>query len=213
MHDDATERARDLIFGRGPLPEPNYGVLMRPYRSLSKQVLLGSLMCASLLLCMHGAAHAVQLVPSIGISQSQDGGDNEVMYGVALRNGLLPRTQAEIQVGYRKETYAYAGQSFDLNTTPVTLSLWVSPVPMLYAGGGVGAYIQSVKYQDNVYPASHDSNFGAHLGGGMRFSLTPMVGFDLQGRYVFMKDQASQLASGDFNPSFWTLQAGLAIGF
>jgi len=51
------------------------------------------------------------------------------------------------------------------------------------------------------------------LGGGMRFSMTPMVGFDLQGRYVFMKDQAQQLTSGDFNPSFWTLQAGLAIGF
>jgi len=30
---------------------------------------------------------------------------------------------------------------------------------------------------------------------------------------VFMKDQAQQLTSGDFNPSFWTLQAGLAIGF
>jgi opacity protein-like surface antigen len=185
---------------------------MRPYRSLSK-VLLGSMVCASLLFCMHGAAHAAQIVPSIGISQSQDGGDNEVMYGLALRNGLLPRTQAEIQVGYRKETYEFAGQSFDLNTTPVTLSLWASPVPMLYAGGGVGAYIQSIKYGNNVYPASNETQFGAHLGGGVRFSMTPMVGIDLQGRYVFMKDQANQLASGDFNPSFWTLQAGLAIGF
>ena len=185
---------------------------MRSYRSLSKQMLLASLVCASLL-TFTGAAHAVQIMPSIGISQSQDGGNNEMMYGLALRNGLLPRTQAELQVGYRKDTYQVQGQSFDLNTTPVTVSLWVSPVPMLYAGGGVGAYIQSIKYDNNVYPASNSSNFGAHLGGGFRFSMTPMVGLDLQGRYVFMKDQASQLASGNFNPSFWTLQAGLAIGF
>jgi hypothetical protein len=186
---------------------------MRSYRSLLKHALIGSWMCASLLLVTAGAAHAVQIMPSIGISQSQDGGNNEVMYGLALRNGLLPRTQAELQVGYRKETYDVSGQSFDLNTTPVTVSLWASPVPMLYAGGGVGAYIQSIKYGNNVYPASNDTQFGAHLGGGFRFSMTPMVGFDLQGRYVFMKDRAEQLSSGNFNPSFWTLQAGLAVGF
>ena len=186
---------------------------MSRYRSLSKRTSLASLVSAVLLLTTLGAAHAAQIVPSVGISQAPDGGSNQTMFGLALRNGLLPRTQAEIQVGYRSEKREFAGQSFDMNTTPVTISLWASPVPMLYAGGGVGAYIQSVKYDGNIYPASNDTQFGAHLGGGMRFSMTPMVGLDLQGRYVFLKDQANALTSGNFNPSFWTLQAGLAIGF
>jgi len=158
-------------------------------------------------------AQAAQIVPSIGISQTPDGGDNHMMMAVALRNGLLPRTQAEIQVGYRSEKYEFGGESFDLRTIPVTLSVWASPVPMLYAGGGIGTYFQAVEYQDNLYPASNENEFGAHLGGGLRFSMTPMVGVDLQGRYVFMGEKSTELASGNFDPSFWMLSAGVAIGF
>src|SRR5262245_607704 len=186
---------------------------MRRSRSLLKRASLGALVSAGLSLVPLSTVHAVQIVPSIGISRAPDGGDNQTMLAIALRNSFLPKTQAEIQAGYRSETREIAGQSFDLRTTPVTLSLWASPVPMFYAGGGVGVYLQSVKYDGNVYPASNDTNFGAHLGGGMRFSMTPMVGVDVQGRYVFLKDQATALASGNFNPSFWTLSAGLAIGF
>jgi len=159
------------------------------------------------------AAQAVQIVPSVGLSQATDGGDNKMMLAVALRNGLLPRTQAEIQVGYRSETFEYAGQTFDLRTMPTTLSLWVSPVPMLYAGGGVGACFEAIEYGNNLFPASNDTQFGTHLGGGLHFSVLPMVGLDLQGRYVYLDKKSTALASGDFDPSFWTLSAGVAIGF
>jgi opacity protein-like surface antigen len=186
---------------------------MHPFRSLLKRVLPVSLASATLLLTPLGAAHAVQIVPSIGVSQAPDGGSNKTMLGLALRSGLLPRTQADIQVGYRSETRSFLGQDVDLRTTPVTLSLWVSPTPMLYAGGGVGAYLQTVEYQGNVFPTSNNTQFGAHLGGGLHFPLVPMVGLDLQGRYVFLKEQTTALASGSFNPSFWTLSAGVAIGF
>ena len=185
---------------------------MRPFLSLSRRVALGSLVSAALLSTTLGAAHAVQIVPSIGVSQAPDGGSNKTMLGLALRSGLFPRTQADIQVGYRSETRDILGQSVDLRTTPITLSLWLSPTPMLYAGAGVGAYLQTVEYQGNVFPTSNNTQFGAHLGAGMHFPLVPMVGLDLQGRYVFLKNQATALPSGSFNPSFWTLSAGLAIG-
>ena len=186
---------------------------MRPFRSQLKSVLLGSLLSAALAVTTLNTVHAVQIVPSIGISQAPDGGTSKTMLGLALRSGLLPRTQADIQVGYRSETRDFLGQSVDLRTTPVTLSLWLSPTPMLYAGGGVGAYLQTVEYQGNIFPTSNQTQFGAHLGGGLHFPLAPMVGLDLQGRYVFLKEQTTALASGSFNPSFWTLSAGLAIGF
>jgi len=158
-------------------------------------------------------AGALQIVPSIGISRGADGGDNRTMMAVGLRNGFLPRTQVELQVGYHSETHTFAGQSFGVKTIPVTLSLWASPVPMLYAGGGVGAYPQAIDYQNNLYPASNHTQFGAHVGGGLRFPLAPMAALDLQGRYVMLGQQTNQLTTGKFNPSFWTMSAGLAIGF
>lgn len=173
---------------------------------------IGSLIALALLAGPR-AAQAFQIVPSIGISQASEGEDNKMMVALALRNGLLPRTQAEIQVGHRSETMEFAGESFELRTIPVTLSLWASPVPMLYAGGGVGAYLQAIEYNDNIYPASNETQYGAHLGGGFRFSMTPMVGLDLQGRYVFLEEKSTELAAGEFNPSFWTVSAGVAIGF
>lgn len=158
-------------------------------------------------------ANALQIVPSIGISQTTDGGDNKTMMAVALRNGLLPRTQAELQVGYRSEEFEYLGQSFEMKTVPVTLSLWASPVPMLYAGGGIGAYIQAVEYGNNLYPASNETKFGAHVGGGFRMPIAPMASLDLQGRYVMLGEQTNELTTGKIDPSFWSLSLGLAIGF
>lgn len=158
-------------------------------------------------------AHAIQIVPSIGISQSPDGDGNRTMMAVALRNGFLPSTQLELQAGYRSEEMEFAGESFEMKTVPVTLSAWVSPVPMLYAGGGVGAYFQGIEYGDNLYPASNEVQFGTHLGAGLRFPLVPMVGLDLQGRYVLMGETSTEIPSGEVDPSFWSLSAGLAIGF
>jgi hypothetical protein len=159
------------------------------------------------------AAHAIQIVPSIGISQSTDGGNNRTMMAVALRQGLVPRTQMELQAGYRSEKMSFAGQDFEMKTVPLTLSLWASPMPMFYVGGGVGAYLQGIEYQGNVFPASNETQFGTHVGGGVRVPLVPMVGLDLQGRYVFLGEKSTESTSGKFDPSFWTLSAGVSVGF
>jgi opacity protein-like surface antigen len=182
-------------------------------RPRSEPLFLAALVIVALTINGARAAHAFQIVPSIGISQAVDGGDNRTMMAVALRNGFLPRTQIEIQAGYRSEERSIAGQSFEVKTVPLTLSLWASPVPMLYAGGGIGAYLEGIEYEGNVYPSNNETQFGAHLGGGLHFPLLPVVGLDLQGRYVFLSEKSTELASGDFDPSFWTLSAGVSIGF
>ena len=129
---------------------------------------------------------------------------------------LLSRSSSGISRRYEfidRGDFATVDSTCAPKTVPVTLSLWASPVPMLYAGGGVGAYLQAIEYDNKVYPASNDTQFGAHLGGGLRFSPAPIVGVDLQGRYVFLKEKSTELASGKFDPSFWALSAGLVIGF
>jgi len=157
-------------------------------------------------------AGAIQIVPSIGISQTPDG-ENRTMMAVALRNGFLPRTQMEFQAGYRTEEMELAGESFEMKTVPLTLSLWASPIPLLYAGAGVGAYLQGIEYENNLYPASNEVQFGTHVGGGMHFSVAAVVFVNLQGRYVFMNKTSTEVPSGEIDPSFWSLSAGLAIGF
>ena len=39
------------------------------------------------------------------------------------------------------------------------------------------------------------------------------VAADFGGRYVFLQDQESTLVPDTFDPDYWTLTAGLAIGF
>lgn len=182
--------------------------------NLIRRAVPGALLLALFLSTGLRTAHAVQIVPSIGLSQVADGGDSRMTLALALRQSILPKVQAELQVAHRSEELSFLGQTMTMRTIPVTTSLWVSPVPMLYAGGGVGIYAQAVEYGNNLYPASNDTQFGVHLGGGMRYPLTPMVGLDLQGRYVFLGEESSQLSSGgNFDPSFWSVSAGVALGF
>lgn len=183
---------------------------------MKSHVIRGALALALVLSAAPRAVQAVQLVPSVGISQATDGGDSRVTLALALRQSLLPKVQAELQVGHRSEEFAFMGESFTMRTIPVTASLWASPVPMLYAGGGVGAYMQAIEYGNNLAPNTNETQFGVHVGAGTRWPMAPMLALDLQGRYVFLGElgeQSSQLASGNFDPSFWSVSAGLSIGF
>lgn len=179
---------------------------------LIQRAAIGVLVFLLLLLAGLRSANAAEIVPSIGVSHMNDGEDNKVFVALGLRSGLVPRVETEINVGYRREQSE--NRLFEMSTIPVTLSLWVSPVPLLYAGGGAGAYFQAIRYDNSVlFPNESETQWGAHVGGGLRFPLAPMARLDLGGRYVFLEDRANQLGSGSFDPSFWTASAGLAIGF
>jgi hypothetical protein len=178
-----------------------------------RRAMPGVLVLAVFLSTGQRTAQAAQIVPSVGLSQGVDGGESRMTLALALRQSLAPRLQAELQVAHRSEEMSFSGQAVTMRTIPMTASVWVSPVPMFYVGGGVGVYAQAVEFENNIFPASNDTQFGAHLGGGMKLPMTPMLGLDLQGRYVFLGEKSSQLSSGNFDPSFWSAAAGLVIGF
>jgi len=97
---------------------------------------------------------------------------------------------------------------------PVTASLWLTPFPVLYAGGGLGWYRTSYDYRSTLpFDDTTTSKVGVHLGGGLAIPLAPSLGLDLNGRYIFMqKDNSIQFPS-KFNPDFWNASLGLAIKF
>ncbi|MFI5371249.1 MAG: outer membrane protein [Candidatus Eisenbacteria bacterium] len=175
---------------------------------------VGALACASLVLCT-SSARATEIVPSLGMTRAVDNGNQtQLSGGLAVRGHILPLLEAEIAAGYRSDS-RFDG-ALHVRQWPITTSLWLTPIPEIYAGGGVGFYQTTMDYDQSRVPLVHDEtrqDFGIHLGGGVQVPLAPSVGLDVGGRYVMMRDQESPLIPQRFNPDFWTLNAGLAFKF
>ena len=175
--------------------------------------LTGSLLSAILLSASAGTSRAMQFIPSLGLAKSTDtnGGDAKFSGGVALRAPILPFLSAEGGITYRQESIS---NDLEARMWPVTASLWLTPVPMLYAGGGLGWYRTSYDYRSTVpFEDATTNQVGVHLGGGLSLPLTPALGLDLNGRYIFMQQDNSLQLPTEFNPDFWSTMLGLAIKF
>jgi opacity protein-like surface antigen len=90
------------------------------------------------------------------------------------------------------------------------------PTPSLYLGAGAGWYHVTLDVEDDANPLPNDNEtfqeFGVHVGGGLRIPMGG-VALDLNGRYVLMQDQESELIPDEFDPDFWSLSAGLGFRF
>ena len=175
--------------------------------------MIGALFLLAMLLIGISAARAGEIVPSVGLTKPVDGDNGvKVSGGLAFRGKIAPILMSEIGVSYRSDDFF--GGDLKVRQWPVTASLYLSPVPTLYAGGGVGWYHTTLDYADALGLENETSQeFGVHVGGGVQVPITPAAGVDLNGRYVFMRDQESQLIPSEFNPDFWTTSLGLAIKF
>jgi opacity protein-like surface antigen len=179
---------------------------------LRNRAALGALVFLVLLLAGIGAANAGEIVPSIGIAHSVDADESRTFVGLEMRGNLAPMVKLGLGAGYRSEDVM---DDVTLRTIPVTASVWLTPTPMLYAGGGAGMYFTTLSFGDAItLPDQSDEQFGWHLGGGLQVPLAPRVGLDLQGRYVFLQDEVALPPSGgSFDPDFWNASAGIAIRF
>jgi len=178
------------------------------------RVLIGTLLLVTVVSVSAGVSRAAQLIPAIGYTKATDSsaGDGQVFGSVALRAALLPFLSAEGGIAYREDSFA--NDALKVRQWPVTASLWVTPGSMVYAGGGLGWYRTTYDYQSTLpFNDETTDKVGVHLGGGLAVPVTPHLGLDLNGRYVFMqKDNTIQLPT-QFNPDFWSTSVGLAIKF
>jgi opacity protein-like surface antigen len=160
-------------------------------------------------------ASAFEIIPSIGVTKSTDtnAGDAKAFGGLAIRSSLLPLLDAEVGVGYRQDSFA--NDDIKVRQWPITASLWLSPLPMVYAGGGFGWYRTTLDFRESL-PVEDSTSMrtGVHLGGGLKVPVSPRLGLDLNGRYIFMQkgDEEAQLPT-TFDPDFWTTSLGLAFRF
>lgn len=178
------------------------------------RILIGAGLFLALLLMGVQIARATEVIPSVGITRAVNTDDNSTRMsgGLAVRSNLAPFLMGEIGASYRSETRS--GGDLHIRQWPITASLWLTPVPMLYAGGGAGWYQTTLDYAKSQ-PFSDETHqqFGVHLGGGLRVPLAPMVGLDLNGRYVFLGNLEQKLSTTRMNPDYWTTSLGLASKF
>jgi len=185
---------------------------MRAYRRASVIALVIALAAMALFVLASTAAHAGELVPSVGLTRSVDSDETKSYVGVALRGWLIPSlVQSELGVAYRSEEL-FAG-SLKEKMIPVTASLLLRPVRGLHADAGAGWYHTKLDYENPALSDETTQDFGVHVGGGIQVPLAPGVALDMTGRYVFLEDQESKLVPTKFNPDFWTMTLGLAVGF
>lgn len=176
--------------------------------------LVASLLVGGLALADARSAQAVEIIPSVGITKSaKNSSESARVYGgLAVRGSLLPFIKSEVGVAYRNEERLNG--NLDVKMWPVTASLWLSPIPSLYAGGGVGWYHTTLDYAAALPIQDQTSQeFGMHLGGGLAIPIATRAALDLNGRYVFMDSQQTQLPPTTFDPDFWSTTIGLAIRF
>ena len=186
---------------------------MRIVRTLERPLLV-ALLASGLALALAPVARAAEVIPSMAMTRNPDAGDDtRLSYGLAVRGNVAPMLAAEIGLGYRKDELF--NDSVESTQWPLTASLWAKPVPMLYAGGGVGWYNTTLHYPGTPTLASSTTQkFGVHLGGGLTLPIVPAVAsVDLNGRYVYLGDQESDLPPNTFKADFWTTSLGVAFHF
>ncbi len=191
------------------MPATSHKLVSRSIESF----LVAAMLCAGLALAAP-RAQAAEIIPSMAMTRTPDAGDDtRLSYGLAVRSSIAPMLSAEIGLGYRKDEMF--GGNVESTQWPVTGSLWLKPMPLVYAGGGVGWYNTTLKYPNTPLLANTTTQeFGVHLGGGLTIPMVPGVAsLDLNGRYVYLGDQKSDLPPNNFKADYWTTSLGLAFSF
>ena len=189
-------------------------VASKPRRVVDR-ALIGVIVLLVLIVVGAEIAHSAELIPSAGFSRPADGGTAKVYTGLAMRSSLMPFIQSEIGVAYRREDVgSVSGAS--ATTWPVTASVWVAPIPFLYAGGGLGWYHTSFSYEGAPAAAAlatTQQSFGTHVGGGLRMPIAPMLGLDLNARYVILQKKNDSTLPSNYDPKFYSVALGLGVKF
>ena len=167
---------------------------------------------AALMICAVGKAQGTEIIPSVGLTRSVDTDETKSDIGLAIRGTAIPGVlDIELKGQYRKQE-RFNGQLTE-RMWPITASAWLTPLRVVYAGGGVGWYHTTLDYNAPSPPDETTQKFGVHAGAGVRVPIAPALALDLNGRYVWLQNQETAIFPREFNPDFWDMSLGLGLHF
>jgi len=176
-----------------------------------------TLVVASLLLAAVAApfacprtAHALEIIPAVGVSGGSTGGVAQYV-ALDVRLPVVPSIDVDAGTAFRSRDYA---SDVKARQWTVTGSLLWHPLPILYAGAGVGSYTTDFTQPIDTAYDSNQTKFATHLTAGYRMPIVPKLAtLDLNGRYVFLGKRVPSATDGSLKADFWLVSAGVSIGF
>ncbi len=177
----------------------------------NRHILAAGLLTA---IVLTGTAHAQSSGLGIGGHYSwvrnQDTEESSSMLGAMLRlRGTIVGVEGAID--YRKEDL---GGDTDLKTWPVTASLMIYPLPVIYALGGLGWYNTTIDFPDaSLFEDQTDSQLGYHLGAGVEFPVATTVNLTGDFRYHFVDYEFDEIPEsiGKVDADALSLNGGVII--
>ncbi|MBI5866838.1 MAG: outer membrane beta-barrel protein [candidate division Zixibacteria bacterium] len=130
--------------------------------------------------------------------------------------GLMARLRgnflgAEGTIDYRDDDLDAGGVQ---KTWPVTASLMLYPIPIVYGLAGLGWYHTSVSFPEgSPYANRSDSKLGYHFGAGVELPLVPTLKLTGDFRYLFLNYKLGDIPSsvGRSRANAYSLNAGVII--
>ncbi len=107
------------------------------------------------------------------------------------------------------------GLGVDLKSWPISATILVYPVSIVYALAGLGWYNTTLDFpSESPFEDQSDSNLGYHVGGGVEIPLSPRFSLTSDLRWLFVDYEFEEIADsvGDAEANSITLNAGLLIG-
>ena len=138
-------------------------------------------------------------------NQETEEGTSMIGAMLRLRGGLLG---VEGAIDYKNEDM---GGDVELKTWPVTASLMIYPLPVVYALGGLGWYNSTIS--SPLFDDQTDSQLGYHLGAGVEVPMAPTVSLTGDFRYHFVDYEFEDIPStiGKVDADALSLNGGLII--
>jgi len=128
--------------------------------------------------------------------------------------GLMARMRGEVlgvegAIDYRNEDL---GGNVEMKTWPVTVSLMVHPIPIVYGMAGLGWYNSTLDFPDgSLFEDQTDTQLGYHLGAGVELPMSPNVRLTGDFRYHFVDYEFDEIPSsiGNADADALSLSGGI----
>jgi hypothetical protein len=206
-------RLESLASRGGPRRESQPGRRVpHPRRCVMQRTSVPAMIAAALLLAATAQA-GIQLGPRAGYYKALDADEGRFFGGVAARWSPLPGFALEGAADYHaEEPY---GEDLTVRTIPLTVSVALDVIPMIYVAGGVGWYMTRYDW-DSAGEDKSTRDFGYQFGGGLDLHgpSGPHLVADL--RYHALDDERFEQTVEDMkfdkvDPDFWS--ATIAVLF
>ncbi len=154
--------------------------------------------------------------PRGGYYKVQDAETGKMYVGASARLKLAA-LGFEGAIDYRSEEYA--GGNVKITSLPVSASVLLYPLPIVYGIAGFGWYNSTIEYSSSIpgmlsQQSETEQQIGYHFGGGVELPLSSAMSIAADIRYVYLDYQFDSTSNGQkVKSDFYAITLSMFWGF